>query len=157
MSAISTAYDQFYTVVTGILPNHVELLNAYVPELNDDLTFAAGFGIAMGGGKNTNREICNFLSIERELIVTITRRVYKGDLMRTSDAVSARRTAEKQLFEDQKLVIEAIMESANLSSTSPVANTVYAEDSGLEFVRTENVELLMVKTVFKLEYIENLT
>lgn len=156
MSAISEAYDDFIGLMAATLPNHSELINPYAPEMNDDLTYEAAWGLAVAEGENTNRVVGCEVSIERRWLVTLSRKIKAGTLNRNATTVSARRTAEKNLFEDLDLVIGAFEKHPTVNSSTPIVKTVYESDSGLEFVRTERHDLIMVRAVFRTEYFKAL-
>lgn len=151
---ISTGYDQLITLVEATFPSHVELINAYIPELNDDLTFDAAWGLALAPGVNSTNEIGCRLAVERDFIFTLTRKIYKGDLARNSSSRDHRRLQEKQLFEDQYLIINALENDPSINATAKV---LFINDGGLEFVRGERNDLIMLRSTFQLEYWENLT
>lgn len=156
MSAISSAYDNLLTVVQAALPSHKELINPYVPEMNDELTYESAWGVAFQEGLNTNRVVGCEISIRRTMLVTICRKIFAGTLNRTSDSITRRRTAEKALFEDLYQVINDLEHSPTTNNSNPIIKTVYQADSGLEFVRTERHDLIMVRASFELEYFEHL-
>jgi len=160
MSAISQAYDAIETVVTTALPSAsgwAQLINPYVPEANDDLTYEKAWGIAFGPGQNTNRQVGCDVSIQRSFTVTLCRKTYAGTLNRAPEQLSARKTAEKALFEDLKIIINDLEKSPTTNSSNPIIKTSYVTDSGLEFVRGDSQNLLMIRAEFQTEYFEVLT
>lgn len=157
MSAISSAYDNLLTVVQAALPTHKELINPYAPELNDDLTYEAAWGVAFADGINTNRVVGCEISIQRSMLVTLCRKIKAGTLNRTTETITTRRTAEKNLFEDLYQVINDFENSPTVNNSNPIIKTVYEADSGLEFIRTERHDLIMVRASFRIEYFETLT
>lgn len=157
MSQFSSAYDALMSLVQTTLPNHKELINPYTPEINDELTYDAAWGLAIAEAQNTNRVVGCEMSIERSVMVTVSRKIMAGTLNRNAETIAARRTTEKNLFEDLELVIEAFEKSPTVNNSNPIVKTVYEGDSGLEFVRTERHDLIMVRAVFKMEYFKALT
>lgn len=155
MSTITTAYDALVAQLAATFPNHVELLDPYFPEDNDDLTSDGAWGVAFVDGENTQREIgCNY-TMRRNFTVTLTRKIYKGDLNRNSPSVTERRDTEKQVFEDLHRLIKAVETNVTLN-VPPIAWCVYRSDSGLERLRLENRNLIMVRAIFEIEYFESL-
>lgn len=158
MSAISTAYDALVAQIVSLFPNHIELVNPYIPEANDDLTSDAAFGVGFTEGENTQREFgCNY-TVRRNFIVTLTRKIYRGDQNRTATSITERRDTEKQIFEDLHLLIKAVETNVvlNAQGANDIAWCLYRADSGLEFLRVENVNLIMVRAIFEIEYFERL-
>jgi hypothetical protein len=158
-NTFSTAYDALVTQIETTFPNHVELINPYVPELNDTLTMEAAYGIAIGPGVTTDREQdCRF-SVARDLTVVLTRRIMKGDLARNSSSKSERRSTEKQLIEDMVLLVKAIEGNATLQNASndlDIFKCVYETDGGLEYLVTREYQNIMIKVIFSLEYVESI-
>lgn len=160
MSAISQAYDAISTLLTTTLPaasGWYELINPYVPEENDDLTYEKAWGLAFGVGNNTKRVIGCEMSIQRVFTVTLCRKTFAGTLNRKPEQLTARKTAEKALFEDLKLVVNELEKNVTVNNSVPIIKTVYLADSGLEFIRNDSHNLLMIRAEFQTEYFESLT
>lgn len=156
MSNISDALDEIRAVVIATLPNHVEMINPYVPELNDDLTMESSWGIRAADGLNTNLQLACRMSIDRSVSIHLTRKIFSGQLMRGAEAVVIRRDAEKNLLEDQYLVVKALEQSPTITDSGVITKFVFQSDSGPQFVRTERSDMLILTSVFTLSYFENL-
>lgn len=156
MSKISTAYDELSGVVASTLSDHVKVINPYLIDLNDDITFVKGYGLGFSTGENTQRLTKPKMSIRRTFEVTITRKIYIGNQMRSADSTTIRETAEKNLFEDQFLVIKAIEQDPTILDSNTIADARYTNDNGLEFVRPERPDLILIRTQFDIEYFEDL-
>lgn len=153
MSKISECYEELRTLVGTVFPNHVELVNPYQIELNDDITFEKAYGIAFAEGFNTNREIGCSLTIQRNFIFTLTRKIFAGP-MRTAEALSERREKEKQLFEDQFDIIKKFEQDTFVNNYVNIALVRYESDSGIEFIRAGQFDLVMLRSIFVLEYFQ---
>jgi hypothetical protein len=156
MSNISTAYDEIAALLSSTLPTHKEMINPYLPELNDDITYDKSFGLAFGEGINTNLQLACRMSIDRNMRVILTRKIFSGNLMRGTDALTVRKNAEKNLFEDQFLVIKAMEESPTITDSGVITKCVFQSDSGLEFARIDRIDLIMITSTFVLSYFEQL-
>lgn len=156
MSEISQAYDAILSLVETTFPDHEELINAYAPELNDDLTFDAAFGVSVAEGENTNRVVGCDISQERRWLITLCRKIMAGTLNRSTVTKTVRRTAEKNLLEDLDLLVAELEKSPTINNSAPIVKTVYESDSGLEFIRTERQDLIMIRAVFRTEYFRNI-
>lgn len=157
MSNISLVYQDLIDLTIATYPTHKELINAYIPELNDDLTMEAAWGLALAPGLNSKLYASCQLSIERDFMLTLTRKIMAGGLNRSSGTISTRRAAEKALLEDQYLMINNAEKNSGLPAVTKITNFTYETDGGIEFVRTEEVNLIMIKTIFKVKYEEVLT
>ncbi len=156
MSNISLAYDQIVTVVQAKFPTHKELANPYVPEQNDDLSYEKAWGVSVEGGINTRRQLGCAFTISRDLIITLTRKVYLGDLQRSNTASEKRRTKEKDLLEDQYQLIKEVETNVALGASTPITRIEYESDSGIEFIRSGQSDLIMIRSLFSMEYFENI-
>lgn len=150
MSIISNAYDALLTRLDTLYPSLSgwnRLPNPYKPEENTELFLRQGYGVAMGPGQNTNRQVnCKF-SVSRDMVVILTR---KYDALE-NDAVG-KAVTEKQLFEDQYALINDLEQ--DISINGQTMYTRYISDGGIEYVRGDTDRFLILRTVFSLEYME---
>jgi hypothetical protein len=154
MSAISSVYDSLIGQITSTLPNHKELANPYFPELNDDLTYEHAYGVAFSGGSDPELIIGCGYSIQRDFEVILTRKIFSGLQMRNNEAVLKRREAEKALFEDQILLIKALLNNNTLGQT--IIAIEYQSDNGLEFATSGKSDLIILRSIFSVKYIESI-
>jgi hypothetical protein len=150
MSKISTIADNIRTRVTTILPTHKILPNNRIIEENDTLYLSKGQAVSLGPGLNTNRLTGCKLSIQRTATVTITRAHFGVDR-----DTAVRNTLEKDLLEDQFLIIQDLEKDPDLDGTT--ARMVFLADNGIEEIFVEQGHFLMIQTTFEFEYLENLT
>ncbi len=149
MSNISTIYDAYRTEIAAVLTSHVEIVNPYVPDASPDFDYKIGWGVGVGPANNPeNTASCRY-RIQREFVVTITRRLYL-----TAKDIDERITVEKNLLEDKNLVIARISSSSLLNSGSGIELTSYTGDSGIEFLRFGRTDLLMMQANFETTYVE---
>lgn len=154
-TGITTALDRLFTITGGLFPNHKELVNPYFPEINDEISFEACYGIAVADGFRTDRVIGCQHSVERNFVIILTRKIV-GSNLRTADALLDRRTKEKLIFEDQELLINEVEKHPDLNSNMVIAKTLWESDGGLEFYSTEKTNLILIRSVFSLEYFNDL-
>lgn len=150
MSKISTIIDNFRTRMATILPDHKELRHVRAIEENDELFMAKGQAVAYGFGSNTNRNLSCRLSKVINVVATVTRAVRGHDR-----DVETRIEAEKDLLEDQLLIIKDIEKDASLDSIT--ARIAYVSDNGIEEIFVGKGHYLMIQSNFELEYFEELT
>jgi len=151
MSTISSAFDLLKTAVTTALPNHTLLVNPYSVEENPDVYLNQGVGIGFGTGLNTNREICPKLYVRRAFFIVITRNYFATDLNR-----SDKESTEKQLFEDELLVLQELLADVLATLDQAVAKTKFLGDNGIETVFGEKDNFLKVIMQFEFEYYETI-
>jgi len=150
MSDISTIFDGVVSRITGLLPNHTRLSNPYAIDENSDHQLKKGFGVALGPGRNTKRIICEKHSVERSIIVTITRQVFakENDTTKRDDMV-------KNLLEDHAILIKDAWNIVNYDTGATKFN--FEEDSGIEFARFEDgFKFIQIRMTYLVEYIENI-
>lgn len=150
MSNISTAIDAIRTRVSTLLSGHKKLSNNRVIEENAALYLDRGYAVAIGPGVNTNRLVGCKMSLNRSVIVTVTRAHFGVDL-----DTAVRDTLEKTLLEDQFLIIKDLEKDPTVSEA--VAKINYTNDNGIEEVFIEEGHFLMIQTIFDFEYFEDLT
>lgn len=150
MSNISTIYDGLVTRLAALFPNHHRLGNPYDLEVNPDLTLTQGWGLAVGGGANTERYVGCQASVERTFTVIITRRY----IARENDA-DTKATTEKLLLEDLKTLVNDA--ESNYSIDSSTAIIKYVSDSGIEPVRESQENYLHLSVVLTAEYFETIS
>lgn len=150
---ITTLYNTLITRMGAIFPQHARLPNPYKIDQNNSLFLKKGWGVAFAEGVNTNRNAnCPPMSIERTFNITISRQFYAREM----DA-AAKATTEKDLFEDQYLLIKDLESDPTLQQT--IARGRFVSDSGIQFVSldVEKDDFLYLSSVFTLEYWEDLT
>lgn len=150
MSNISTIFDDFKSSVSALLSGHSQLTNPFDTAQNVESVLTRGYGIRLGPGNNTNRNISCKMSVQRELTLIITRKAYAQELN-----ITGKESVEKQILEDQYLVIKAVQQSPTLGS-SAITKIDYSSDNGIEFIFTDRDNFLKIETVFTVEYFEEL-
>lgn len=150
MTKITQIIDQLNTTLNTIYGStHKQLYDPRIPGLNDTKILNRGFGFYIAEGNNTNRQLSCELSIERSIIVTNTI-VTRG----TERDLAIRLAAEKQLFEDQLLLIKEVEMNTSLEL---LGRFKYLNDNGSESVFADQNDYLMINTTFTMEYFESLT
>ncbi len=149
MSQITTIYDAIYTRVATLLPNHKELKVPRFIELNDTLFLKKGFAVSIGAAINTNRVFACKLSLQREVTLTNTLQIFATD----RDATT-RKTVEKQLLEDQFLLIKNIEQDPTLTQVTNQIN--FISDNGIQDIFIEADSFIMIQSLINFEYFEDL-
>lgn len=152
MSNISDSYDAIVSRVQTLLPSHTRLSSAYSIDENTEPALTLGWAIQIQSGENSKRQLQCDLSIRRSVVIIITRKFYARELDITSKA-----STEKQLFEDQLLVIKDLEKDPTVNAPSYIAKFEYVGDSGIQTVFSNKDQFLKLETIFTLEYFESLT
>lgn len=151
---ISTLIDSMRSIVDAALPDHLEVLNPYFPEESDDLTLKQCWGLAVRGGLNSHREQNCRYSMVQNIELVIARTAFNGHI-RTATSIQERVEVEKLLMEDRHLVVSSFENNPQINS-SDIARCEFLNDGGIEFVRIDETNLLMIKMNFEVEYFESL-
>lgn len=152
MSKASDVYDAIYTVVSGLFTSvsgYRELSDPVLIDNNDEMSLAKGYSVYFGVASNTNRQLDCKYSIQRDVMITLTRAV-RG----THKDVAAMKTIDKALLEDQHLLIKNFEQNYNIGTVT--ARRDFVTDGGIERVLGENKMFTMIQTVFQIEYFEDL-
>lgn len=149
MSNFSSLYDAIVDRIEAVLPNHLRLPNPYKVNENTELYLRQGFGVALGPATNTNRELSCRISVGRDFSVVLSRKFYSIE-----SNVSNKESVEKQLIEDQILLIRDFCDNSSLPGALGIVS--YSSDSGIEYVFNEKDNFLVLNTVFTVEYFETI-
>lgn len=150
MSAVSDLYDGLVTIMGTLFtaPTYKELVNPYVPELNDTLALARGYSFIIGPKTARADKLGRHegFECEIEVVQTIINRGTERDL-------TIRRTAEKNLLEDQYNLIDYFRQ--NTAPIAKVWDISYVSDNGFEFVLTEKQNYVMIRTTLRAIFSES--
>lgn len=153
MSKVSTTYEAFVTRVETILSTHIELPNPYQIEQNDELALNQGWGVVWGPGQNSQRNLSCNLSVNRDIILVLTRQFITNELSHDHQE-----SVEKLLMEDQYLMIKDIETDPKMGSTD-VLKSDYLSDSGIQIISFDDPQknnFLLLETTFQVEYLQDL-
>lgn len=150
MSKISDIVDNFRTELANQFPDHFEHFNPYIIEQNDDHTLDKGYSFFPGPAENTDEFVGCKASIGRTFTVNLTRR-YFG----TPEDASERIATEKEIFEDQRLLINLFEKMPELNGDD-LSLVQFLGDNGIELIVGESISHLAVISRFNIRYFENL-
>lgn len=149
MSKISDIYDQLNTVVVPtIFPNKYVLENPYFPELSNSQYLCDGVGWYISSGLNTQRFVGCHTSVSREIVFHITKQSFATD-----QDNALRFTTEKEILEEQKLLINEITNNPTLDEMTNKIDWV--SDEGIEFIFQDQYNYLLLTSTLLIEYIED--
>jgi hypothetical protein len=126
------------------------LTNPYNVGANTEKSLIQGWGIAIGPAENTFRNISCKVSLNRSMIIILTRKFYAMDLN-----VIGKETVEKLLMEDQHEIIKAVESEPSISGVS--INASYISDTGILRVFEDKDQFLKIESIFNFEYTEDVT
>lgn len=155
MSNISTALDAIKAKLETIFPEnqgYIQITNPYNLADNADQMRDKGWGVAVGAGSDTNRNLGCKLSIARSITVVLCR-MSEGLELNTVN----KEGATKALLEDHFTLVKEITNDVTLqNATSGITKFVYNNDGGIEFVENAGERFFVINSVFDLEYFESL-
>jgi hypothetical protein len=150
LSKISNIFDSLEAFVTTTLPDHKEMSNPYFPESESDLRYEKAYGIAYADGTNLEQLSGGIATLQRDFIVSVVRKIFY-----VKDSREIRKQTEKDLFEDQFLLIQGLEQDPTIADNTNITRAVFVQDGGIEFVRVERNDILILRNVVRLEYHEN--
>lgn len=148
-SNITTIYDQLSSKLAAVLTNYKQLANPYETMENPSIIATKAFGIAFGGGTNSNRLTGCQLSITREMTIPLINIVSSLEMDNTKLA-----STEKSLLEDALLVIR-FLESQEFLNAS-VSRLAYISDTGIAYNDTGRGFFVVTEITAEVEYFENI-
>lgn len=150
MSNFSTLYDAIVTRIETVLPNHTRFPNPYKVEENSETLLRQGWGVALNGASNTNRELSCRVSIRRDFTVSISRKFYALE-----SNVDNKESVEKQLIEDMILLIQDFYDNTALPGALGIVG--YQSDAGINYVFTAKDNFLVLPITFSVESFETIS
>jgi hypothetical protein len=148
-SQISTIYDNIDNAMAALFPNKLEMSDPLSVENNDEKTLADGYGIHIGSALNSNRQLCDSYSVSRDVIITLSK-LNAG----THKSLSVFDDTNKDLLEELHLLIQTI--NSNVAIRESVSIIDWISDGGIERYLGESRQFLIIRSTFRLEYIESL-
>lgn len=150
MSAVSDLYDGMVTILSATFatPTYKKLVNPYVPELNDALSLARGYGFFIGPKTARADKLGRHEGFEAQIEVVQTI-INRG----TDRDITIREAAEKLLLEDQYTLVDYFR--LNTATIAKVWDISYISDNGLEFVFTEKQNYVMIRTTLRAIFSES--
>lgn len=150
MSNISTIYNEFMTRTAALLtandgwrriPNPIKL------DENNELILQQGYGFRLVDAPNTNRTVGCKVSLDQNIVLVITRKVF-----RTEENPTAINATELLLAEDRYSMLNYFEQTPNLNSTA--ANFRFIGASPTDFVFGDKDNFLSMELNFAVEYFE---
>lgn len=150
MSVITTVRQALIDRVDALLPNHQRMSDPYFLAKNTDSEYRQGWGIKMGQGVNTKRQISCHLILQKTFEIVLTRIVTGREMDHTQKEL-----AEIALHEDLFLLIKDFESSPALGS-NVVVGCDFENDSGVQFPKPNRDDILSLTAAFSVLYQENL-
>ena len=152
-TSISAIYDALHALVVATLTSAKRIPTPYEPERSPGIILANGYAITFGPGEDMRKTLSNQVLIRRDFGLVLTRLVAATD----TDATT-RGSIEKQLFEDQLSLIDAIHTNGALHGGGTASDAGYVGDGGIELLATADAagRYYVLTSVFQITYLEQL-
>lgn len=150
-TTISNIHDELYILMGTLFPAKKALADPFNIYNNDEFFLADGYGIYIGSAVNTHREVACRLSISRQIMITLTKAPYAGH-----KDLDKLKLAEKNLLEEHLTLINDFAKNDAYATIRTIKRN-YINDGGIERVFGESRSFLSIKTIFEIEYFENLS
>lgn len=152
MTEISTIHAALVTLMgTTLFSGHFRL-NPYALSSNNVQFLEKGWGVAMGPARNTNRNVGQRVSVERECTLILTRRAFARQL-----DPATKGDTEKTLLEDVQILVDKVESHTFLAPDEGKYLIKYRGDSGIQQIREDDASLLSVSVSVTVEYYRTIT
>ena len=142
---ISALYDKIITLLGSTLSSYNELPDPYALENNPELYLKAGFGVGIDSGNLDERSVSCSRFMQRDFTVRLVKKITTTKLNKT-----ALKTIQKDLMEDQELVVAAFRDDITLTGT--VMEIDYTSDSGVSYLDSGTGKYFQLDTTFEVLY-----
>jgi hypothetical protein len=150
-SKIDTIFSLIKTELGTLFPEHEQHTNPYDPGENTERQLLQGWGIALGPGFNSERNLSCRLSIQRTINIPLTRARYGSSL-----DTEKKEENELLLLNDQFTLIKQLEKAPTLNNNDTITRFAWTGDSGIETIFAENDHYILINSAFLIEYFENL-
>ena len=150
MSNASTMKTQIDAKLVATLSGYTKIPDPYDPEENNILYLKKGYGIAYGPGQNLSRYATCRRTYQTEISILLV-----NQITTTDHNTAAREAIENSLMNDADALKYAIELDPDLNGNS--AKTVYLDDSGIEYIKSDRARFYAVQINFTCEYHKNLS
>jgi len=113
MSRIGTILTDLKAELAALFPSHSQLSNPYSVAENTEGALRQGWGFRPSAGLNAKRNISCKLSIDRDIVILLTRQVFAGEL-----DVDSKDAADRLLLEDHFTLIKNFEEKTEFSQVA---------------------------------------
>lgn len=152
MSHVTECFDLLNARLLALFPeaeDYFKITNPYDLTQNSSQFLRQGWGLAVGPGNNSNRELDCSITINREYRVVLTRALESLELnVDTKDVVV------KTLLEDAFDVIADFEREVRLDDDK--YNVLFISDTGIQNLQGDDFSIIMVEMTFNVEIFDRL-
>lgn len=152
MSQVSTAFDLMITRLRALFPaeqNYFQLTNPYDVSDNNVQFLRQGFGLAIGPGTNTNRQLSCKMSVSREFRIVLSR-----SLDALEFGIDNKDASAKLLLEDAFTAVKSFEKEFRLDDD--LFNTIFISDTGIQPLAIDNFSIIYMEMTFNVELFDTL-
>ena len=151
MSNLTDLYTAMKTRLGTVLSAHSWLPESLIIDDNSEQALRKGYTLLIGPGSQADKAICEYVTMNREIFVVITREHFALEQDR-----DAKYTVEQAILDDQLLVIKEFEgdPSVAYALTQNIANLRFISDGGIERVFEDKKNFYMIRSVFNVYYTE---
>ena len=145
MSNITTIYDNIDTILSALFSAKTEIPNPRKLSDNNENYLKDGYGFYFAGAGLPSFDLSHFQGYSREIVIVLARNIYRVD-----NDTSVYKTAEKNLLEDQVVLINSLADDRTMDDL--ITSVEFTGDSGVEFTFDDKYNFMYLSTTFDLEY-----
>lgn len=145
MTQVADIYNAIVDKIEGALTTHVRVPDPYSLDQNAYVLMKdKAFGMGIGPGRPTNREVCkNYW--ERTFTIALIQRVTS-----TENNIDTREILEQELLNDQDILEKAFYNDITLGGQ--VAKSEVGEDGGVVFIDADQQRFMSIELNLTIEY-----
>lgn len=147
MTKISDIYDAIVLKIETALPTYARLPNPYDIEDNSAVILRKAYGIAIGGGVNTERFVGCLTTWSRDFTVGLVTQVVNLQ----NDALN-RALIEKALLDAHRSLLLAFETDPSLGGIA--IKCVVVDDTGISYLAGERGKFVAIELGLSVEYME---
>lgn len=146
---IEEIHEALCNLIAAELPTHKRFPNPYQIDANSFLHMTRGYGVAIGPGFDTQRDLGCHVTYERTFTVALVQKMSE-----TQNSTGRRELVERDILEDHDKLVKAVYNDTNLSGR--VISATVTDDGGVQFIDGDRLKFLALEMTIRVEYQDTL-
>lgn len=147
MSKIAEIYDAIIDKLATLLPGFQRVPNPYALDENTAILLRKAYGLAIGGGTNTERYVGCLSSWQRDYTIGLVHQV-----VNTENDTLGRAMIEKDIVDAHRAILLAFETDSTLSGKAIKA--LISGDGGIDYIQGAQSKYLALEITLNVEYQE---
>jgi hypothetical protein len=147
MTKIADIYNAIVVKIETALPTFTRLPNPYALDENTALLMRNSYGIAIGGGTNTEKYVSCLTSWRRDYTIGLVSQV-----VNTENDTLGKAIVEKNMIDNHRAIFQAFEIDSTLSGICTKA--VVVSDTGIEYIAGNLSKFIAIEINISVDYQE---